>query len=123
MQGSPVRTMDIGFIGLGRMGAGMAANLLRAGHAVVVYDRTAAKVQPLLEQGAHAAARVASPNSYPLASASTSARVRATPSRFNRCCGAGLSTARRSAAIIAATSVPSTAVATPNSSRRRARNG
>lgn len=32
--------MDVGFIGLGRMGAGMAANLLKAGHRVTVYNRT-----------------------------------------------------------------------------------
>jgi 3-hydroxyisobutyrate dehydrogenase-like beta-hydroxyacid dehydrogenase len=51
--------MDVGFIGLGRMGAGMAANLLRAGHALVVYNRTADKAQPLLERGAHAAAEIA----------------------------------------------------------------
>ena len=37
----------------------MAANLLRAGHAVIVYNGTAGNVQPLLEQGAHAAAQVA----------------------------------------------------------------
>src|SRR5437667_130478 len=32
--------MRVGFIGLGHMGAGMAANLLRAGHEVTVYNRT-----------------------------------------------------------------------------------
>jgi phosphoglycerate dehydrogenase-like enzyme len=36
-QGSIV--MKIGFIGLGHMGAGMAANLLKAGHEVSVYNR------------------------------------------------------------------------------------
>jgi 3-hydroxyisobutyrate dehydrogenase-like beta-hydroxyacid dehydrogenase len=51
--------MKVGFIGLGRMGAGMAANLLRAGHEVTVYNRTPAKRQALVEQGAHAAAQVA----------------------------------------------------------------
>jgi 3-hydroxyisobutyrate dehydrogenase-like beta-hydroxyacid dehydrogenase len=40
------------------MGAGMAANLLRAGHQVTVYNRTPARVRPLVEQGARAAARV-----------------------------------------------------------------
>ena len=30
--------MDIGFIGLGNMGAHMARRLLEAGHRVVVYD-------------------------------------------------------------------------------------
>jgi len=50
--------MKVGFIGLGRMGAGMAANLLRAGHHVTVYNRTPGRVRPLVEQGARAAARV-----------------------------------------------------------------
>jgi 3-hydroxyisobutyrate dehydrogenase-like beta-hydroxyacid dehydrogenase len=54
-----VSGMDVGFIGLGRMGVGMAANLLSAGHAVIVYNRTAGKAQPLLERGAHLAAQVA----------------------------------------------------------------
>ena len=51
--------MKVGFIGLGRMGAGIAANLLRAGHEVTVYNRTPAKGRALVEQGAPAAARVA----------------------------------------------------------------
>ena len=45
----------IGFIGLGIMGRGMAANLLRAGHDVVVWNRTAARMAPLVEVGATAA--------------------------------------------------------------------
>lgn len=48
--------MRIGFIGLGRMGAGMAANLLRAGHELAVWNRSGDKVRPLLLQGATAAA-------------------------------------------------------------------
>ena len=51
--------MKIGFIGLGRMGGCMAANLLKAGHEVVVYNRSAAKAQELVAQGARAAASVA----------------------------------------------------------------
>ena len=51
--------MKVGFIGLGHMGAGMAANLLRAGHEVTVYNRTLGKERALVEQGAHAAGRVA----------------------------------------------------------------
>jgi len=50
--------MDVGFIGLGHMGAGMAANLLRAGHRVTVYNRTPRRARPLVEQGARAATRV-----------------------------------------------------------------
>jgi 3-hydroxyisobutyrate dehydrogenase-like beta-hydroxyacid dehydrogenase len=41
------------------MGVGMAANLLKAGHAVTVYNRTPAKTKPLVEQGAHAASTIA----------------------------------------------------------------
>ncbi len=32
--------MQIGFIGLGRMGAAMAAKLVKAGHDVVVFNRS-----------------------------------------------------------------------------------
>jgi 3-hydroxyisobutyrate dehydrogenase-like beta-hydroxyacid dehydrogenase len=51
--------MKVGFIGLGQMGSGMVASLLRAGHEVTIYNRTANKVQRLVEQGARSAARVA----------------------------------------------------------------
>jgi 3-hydroxyisobutyrate dehydrogenase-like beta-hydroxyacid dehydrogenase len=44
--------MKIGFLGLGQMGAGMAANLLRAGHEVAVWNRSPPKSQPLVAQGA-----------------------------------------------------------------------
>jgi 3-hydroxyisobutyrate dehydrogenase-like beta-hydroxyacid dehydrogenase len=37
--------MDIGFIGLGNMGAGMARNLLRAGHRVAGYNRSRDKAE------------------------------------------------------------------------------
>jgi 3-hydroxyisobutyrate dehydrogenase-like beta-hydroxyacid dehydrogenase len=47
--------MKVGFIGLGHMGAGMAANLLKAGHDVTVYNRTRMKIEPLVAQGAKAA--------------------------------------------------------------------
>ena len=40
--------MKIGFIGLGIMGSRMAANLQRHGHALVLFDRTAAKAEPLV---------------------------------------------------------------------------
>lgn len=51
--------MKVGFIGLGNMGVGMAANLLKAGHEVTVYNRTASKADPLVKQGARYAAQVA----------------------------------------------------------------
>jgi 3-hydroxyisobutyrate dehydrogenase-like beta-hydroxyacid dehydrogenase len=50
--------MKVGFIGLGHMGAGMAANLLKAGHDVTVYNRTRTKIEALVVQGARAAASV-----------------------------------------------------------------
>lgn len=43
---------DIGFIGLGIMGQGMVRNLLAAGHAVTVWNRTASKAQALAPAGA-----------------------------------------------------------------------
>jgi len=46
----------IGFIGLGTMGAPMAANLLKAGYEVTVYNRTASKCASLVNQGAKQAA-------------------------------------------------------------------
>jgi 3-hydroxyisobutyrate dehydrogenase-like beta-hydroxyacid dehydrogenase len=51
--------MKIGFIGLGRMGAEMAANLVRAGHDVTVFNRSPGKAGPLIEAGAHEAAGLA----------------------------------------------------------------
>jgi 3-hydroxyisobutyrate dehydrogenase-like beta-hydroxyacid dehydrogenase len=51
--------MKIGFIGLGQMGAGMAANLVKAGHEVTVYNRSPDKAAPLVALGATAAAHVA----------------------------------------------------------------
>lgn len=42
----------IAFLGLGSMGAAMAANLLKAGFPLTVYNRTAAKADALREQGA-----------------------------------------------------------------------
>ena len=50
--------MRVGFIGLGHMGAGMAANLLASGHEVTVYNRTPGRAHALVARGAHAAGRV-----------------------------------------------------------------
>jgi 3-hydroxyisobutyrate dehydrogenase-like beta-hydroxyacid dehydrogenase len=44
--------MKIGFIGLGQMGSPMAANLLKAGHELAVWNRTPAKAAPLVAAGA-----------------------------------------------------------------------
>ncbi|SRR5258707_10056232 len=51
--------MEIGFIGLGNMGRGMAANLLKAGHRVSVYNRSPAKAEALVREGATAARTIA----------------------------------------------------------------
>ncbi|TCM69271.1 NAD(P)-dependent oxidoreductase [Rhizobium sp. BK068] len=51
--------MKVGFIGLGRMGASMAANLVKAGHDVTVFNRTRAKTDEIVALGARAAATVA----------------------------------------------------------------
>jgi 6-phosphogluconate dehydrogenase len=48
--------MQIGMIGLGRMGANMVRRLLRGGHECVVYDRNAQAVQGLVDEGATGAA-------------------------------------------------------------------
>ena len=43
---------NIGFIGLGNMGAGMAGNIQKAGYSMVVYDIREAATRPFLEAGA-----------------------------------------------------------------------
>ena len=44
--------MELGLVGLGRMGANMAQRLLRSGHTVVGFVRHAEKVQELQKEGA-----------------------------------------------------------------------
>jgi len=51
--------MNVGFIGLGNMGLPMARNLLKAGHAVTVYNRTLERAQSLLTEGATLAGEAA----------------------------------------------------------------
>lgn len=51
--------MQIAFIGLGSMGTAMAANLLKAGFPLTVYNRTAGKADLLHQQGATVACSVA----------------------------------------------------------------
>lgn len=48
-------SMNIAFIGLGIMGRAMAANLLKAGHHVTVYNRTKERTGALAEAGANVA--------------------------------------------------------------------
>lgn len=47
---------SVGFVGLGIMGQGMARNLIKAGYTVHVWNRTASKMEPLVAEGAQAAA-------------------------------------------------------------------
>lgn len=47
--------LTIAFIGLGKMGAAMAANITRAGHPLVVWNRSPDKAAPLLDLGARLA--------------------------------------------------------------------
>jgi 3-hydroxyisobutyrate dehydrogenase-like beta-hydroxyacid dehydrogenase len=48
--------MDLGFVGLGAMGQGMARVLVRAGHRVAVWNRTRARADALAAEGATIAA-------------------------------------------------------------------
>jgi 3-hydroxyisobutyrate dehydrogenase-like beta-hydroxyacid dehydrogenase len=52
------KLMRVGFIGLGHMGAGMAGNLIKAGHEVTVYNRTPEKARALVAAGARTARTV-----------------------------------------------------------------
>lgn len=47
--------MRIGFVGLGNMGSGIARNLLKAGHEVHAYNRTASRAEELARDGARVA--------------------------------------------------------------------
>lgn len=47
--------MNIGFVGLGNMGAAIAPNLIRGGHALTVYNRTRSKSEALQKLGARVA--------------------------------------------------------------------
>ena len=51
--------MQIGMIGLGRMGSNMVRRLMRAGHSLVVYDRSSAAVSALASEGAVGATSLA----------------------------------------------------------------
>jgi len=51
--------MRIGLIGLGQMGTGIAANILKAGYELTVYNRTRAKSEAFADHGAKVANHVA----------------------------------------------------------------
>jgi 6-phosphogluconate dehydrogenase len=44
--------MEMGMVGLGRMGGNMVLRLLRAGHRVIAYNRTVSAIEPYARQGA-----------------------------------------------------------------------
>ena len=46
------KKLNIGFIGLGKMGAGMCANIQRGNFPVTVYNRTRTKAKPFEKKGA-----------------------------------------------------------------------
>jgi 3-hydroxyisobutyrate dehydrogenase-like beta-hydroxyacid dehydrogenase len=48
--------MKVGLVGLGSMGLPMAANLLKAGHDLILYNRTRSRADELARQGARVAA-------------------------------------------------------------------
>jgi UDP-N-acetyl-D-mannosaminuronate dehydrogenase len=50
--------MELGMIGLGRMGTNMVRRLMRAGHQCVVYDIHSEAVQSLAKEGAVGAIRL-----------------------------------------------------------------
>ena len=51
--------MQLGMIGLGRMGGNMVERLMKAGHTCVVYDRSAESVKRLADKGATASSDLA----------------------------------------------------------------
>ena len=51
--------IEVGFIGLGSMGLPMAEALIDAGMSLTVYNRTAAKAEPLIARGARSATSAA----------------------------------------------------------------
>jgi 3-hydroxyisobutyrate dehydrogenase-like beta-hydroxyacid dehydrogenase len=59
MGARPTPVVKVGFVGLGRMGRGIAGRVLFGGHDLVVYNRTAEKAAELVADGARAAASVA----------------------------------------------------------------
>jgi 3-hydroxyisobutyrate dehydrogenase-like beta-hydroxyacid dehydrogenase len=53
------RMLRVGFVGLGRMGRGMARRILRGGHDLIVYNRTANHAADLASEGASVAPSIA----------------------------------------------------------------
>jgi len=55
--GTATMNEQIGFIGLGSLGAPLAQNLLASGRPLTLWNRTASKAEPLVQQGARLARR------------------------------------------------------------------
>ena len=49
---APAESMQLGMVGLGRMGGNIVRRLMRAGHECVVFDRTPAVTKALADEGA-----------------------------------------------------------------------
>lgn len=45
--------MRVGFVGIGNMGSAMARNLIKAGHTLVLYNKTRSRAEELRPHGAH----------------------------------------------------------------------
>jgi 6-phosphogluconate dehydrogenase len=54
-----MKSMQLGMIGLGRMGANMVRRLMRGGQTCVAYDRSAAGVEQMVKEGAQGASSLA----------------------------------------------------------------
>ena len=67
--------MQLGFIGLGRMGANMVRRLANDGHDIVAYNRTVEKAHELADEGARPATR-SSADTSPSSSPSSPSRAR-----------------------------------------------
>ena len=57
--------MDVGFIGLGQMGSAIALNLVKAGHRVIVYNRTRAKAEALASRAPRSRKTLRTPAAAP----------------------------------------------------------
>jgi 3-hydroxyisobutyrate dehydrogenase-like beta-hydroxyacid dehydrogenase len=71
---------DVGFVGLGVMGGGVAKRLLDAGHSLTVWNRTREKAEPLLEAGArwaNSAREVAEASAFAFTMVTNTAAVQA----------------------------------------------
>lgn len=45
--------MKVGFVGIGNVGSAMSRNLIKAGHTLVLYNKTRCRAEELQPHGAH----------------------------------------------------------------------